>query len=332
MVYHAVACFEDAIEATKAFLLPVDRGRWLRLAVVVFFLSGGSGVSSVPGNAGQVTIEGGSLPTDAAPGELLNQYLPAIVVIAAVFALVAVGFTLVGSIMEFVLVDSLRRESVTVRASVREHFRKGLSLFAFQIALLGLVAGAVGGAGYLFVLPALDGGGASLVLGIVGVVLVGVGLAFTAGLVHLLTVHFVVPTMLHEDRGLVSGWKRFWPVLRGNIGQFAIYVLLRFGVMIGVGFVAGTVVGIAAVVVGIPFVLVGGLVFFGSGFQLMAVTAVVLAAVAVAYVLVMLAASTVVQVPLKTFTRYYQLLVLGDVTPELDLIPQRRQDVRSLPV
>lgn len=48
MEYAALSCLGDALDATRELLFPVDRGLWLRLAVVVFFLSGGSGVGSLP--------------------------------------------------------------------------------------------------------------------------------------------------------------------------------------------------------------------------------------------------------------------------------------------
>jgi hypothetical protein len=35
VAYYAIPCPGDAVDATKAFPLPVDRGRWLRLAAVV---------------------------------------------------------------------------------------------------------------------------------------------------------------------------------------------------------------------------------------------------------------------------------------------------------
>lgn len=42
MSLHAVENVDDAFRATKAFLLPFDRRRWLKLAVVVFFVGGSS--------------------------------------------------------------------------------------------------------------------------------------------------------------------------------------------------------------------------------------------------------------------------------------------------
>lgn len=338
MAYYALDCVDDALEATRAFLVPVDRGRWLRLAVVAFFLSGASGVSSAPNvslNAGpeEIPFEGGP-PLDGdfppgSPAELVDQFLPLLIGLAVVFAGVGLLFLLAGSVMEFVLVDALRTESVTVRASAREHLGAGVALFLFRVALGAVVLGLLGGLGYLLVVPALGTGGAPLAVGVLLLLLAGLLVGLAAALVHGLTTDFVVPTMIHEDRGLTSAWSRFWPVLRDDLGQFAVYVVVRFVLTVGVGIVASVATGIAAVVVGVPFALLGGVAFLGFGGELTVASAVVFGLVAAAFVLTLLAVTAVVQVPLKTFTRYYELLVLGDVEPDLDLVAERRRAIRS---
>lgn len=335
--YHAVSCLGDAVDATKAFLLPVERERWLKLAVVVFFLSGGTGVGSAPSASGQVSAGAGvgdvagepfgDLPVPGEPA--FDRLLPVLVGLVAVIALVALVFVLVGSVMEFVLVEALRTESVAVRAPARRHLRDGLALFVFRLVLGVIVFGLLGTLGFVLVLPAVDAGGAQLAVGILVVVLVGIVVGAVAALVHELTVQFVVPVMVQEGRGLVDGWRRFWPVLRGNLGQFAVYVLVRIAVAILVGIVASIVVGVLAVVLAIPFVLVGVALFLGFGGTLTLTTGIGLGVVAVGYFLLLLAVSTVVHVPLKTFTRYYELLVLGDVESDLDLVAERRASVRA---
>jgi hypothetical protein len=334
MVWYALECVDDAVEATREFLLPVERSRWLKLAVVVFFLSGGSGVTSLPNTsfsfqAGDFDFTG--LPTgQVSPSELLDQFLPLLVGLAVVFAILGLLFTLVGSIMEFVLVDSLRRESVDVRTLFRRHVGGGLALFAFRILLGLVVAAVIGGLAYLLIVPAL-GNDTQVVFGALILVPVALVVGITAAIVHGLTTEFVVPTMIHDDRGLRSAWGRFWPVLRNNLGQFALYVLVRIALTIGVGIIAGIAIGIVAVVVGIPFALLGGVAWLGTGGTITLGSAIVYGLILAAYVLILLAATAVVQVPLKTFTRYYELLVLGDVDPDLDLVAERREAIRAPP-
>jgi hypothetical protein len=340
MAYAALSALDDAVDATRALLLPVDRGLWLRLAVVVFFLSGGSGVGSLTNASSQIPVTGTvELPAGVAPMELLEDFLPIVVGVAVLAATVGLAFALVGAVMEFVLVDALSTESVSVRAMFREHVRKGLSLFVFQMLLFLGTAGIIGGVGFLTVWPALDGGGAALAVGILLTALVGFVVGLVAVLTYVLTVSFVVPTMLAEDRGLRAAWGRFWTVLRSNLAEFLVYLAVRIAVMVGVGIAAGAIVGIAAAVLLIPFGLLAGIVFLASGVAL-SVGAVgslplglllVFGVLAALYVLVLVAVTAIVQVPLKTFTRYYELLVLGDIEPDLDLVSERRKQLRADP-
>ena len=340
MAYAALSALDDAVDATRALLLPVDRGLWLRLAVVIFFLSGGSGVGSLTNASSQTPVTGTvELPAGVAPMEFLDEFLPIIVGIAVLAATVGLTFALVGAVMEFVLVDALSKEAVSVRAMFREHVRKGLSLFAFQMLLFLGTAGIVGGVGFLTVWPAIDGGGAALAVGILLTAAVGFAVGLVAVLTYVLTVSFVVPTMLAEDRGLRSAWGRFVTVLRGNLAEFLVYLAVRIAVMVGVGIAAGAIVGIAAAVLLIPFGLLAGIVFLASGVALSvgAVTSLplglllVFGVLAALYVLVLVAVTALVQVPLKTFTRYYELLVLGDIEPDLDLVSERREQLHADP-
>lgn len=338
MAYAALSALGDAVDATRELLLPVDRGLWLRLAVVVFFLSGGSGVGSLSNASSQTAGSGtGELPADVAPMELLDEFLPIIIGLAVLAAIVGLAFALVGAVMEFVLVDALSTEAVSVRAMFREHVRKGLSLFVFQLLLFLTTAGIIGGVGFLTVWPAIESGGAALAVGILLTALVGFAVGLVAVLTYVFTVSFVVPTMLVEDRGLRAAWGRFWTVLRNNLGEFLVYLPVRIAVMIGVGIAAGIVTGIVAAALLIPFGILAGIVFLTSGVAL-SVGAVgslplglllVLGALAVLYVLVLFVVTAFVQVPLKTFTRYYELFVLGDIEPDLDLVSERREKLRA---
>ncbi len=330
MSYHALSCLDDAIEATKAFLLPVDRSQWLRLAVVVFFLAGGSGLGSLPSVGSNVTP---SLATDAptgVPTTLPDVNLLAVLAVGAVFVALGLCYTLIGAVMEFVLVDTLRAERVAVRQSFREQFRRGLSLFLFQLGLLALALAILGGFAVLVFLPATSGGGGiGLAIAILAFVVAFFLFALAVALLNLLTVDFVVPTMLVTDRGLLGSWKRFWPVVSANVEQFVVYLLVRIGIVIAVGIVGGTVTGVAGAIIAVPFVLVGAIVVFTTGFSLSPVVLALLGLLFVGFLVALFVVVALVHVPLKTYVRYFQLLVLGDIDPDLDLIAERRATLRD---
>lgn len=133
MALHAADNVNDALEATKAFLLPFDAGRWLRLAAVVFFLGG------IGGNfpSGDVGGGGGDVPQEPPTSlpELDGTLVAALLAVVLVVVLLVVLFALVGAIMEFAFVESLRNEEVHVRRYARRHLGKGIRLFGFRLAL-----------------------------------------------------------------------------------------------------------------------------------------------------------------------------------------------------
>jgi hypothetical protein len=314
----------DAVEATRALLLPVDRGRWLRLALVAFFLGGG-GVTGQLSNG--VSQGGTSEPSGTLPSLGGTELLLVGAAVAALVALV-LAFTFVGSVMEFVFVESLRREAVTVRRYLRAHWRRGARLFGFRLALglgtLALAAGVVAAA----VAPLLYGLGAGsvvlLLLAVPVVLVVLVGSALVSGF----TTEFVVPVMLAEDRGVIAAWRRLWPTLTGQWRQYLGYAVAAFVLRLGLGLLTTVVTLLAAVALAVPF----GLLALG-GLALADVVSVagwgVVALAALAFVLALVVVSLLAAVPVRTFLRYYALFVLGDTNEAFDVVAERRRAVRS---
>jgi len=334
MALHAIENLDDAFAATRSFLTPVDRAVWLRLAVVVLF------VGSPGGNLGGLQFPGGGnvdgrdvgsgLPTGelpvVAPGPSAWLLLAAAV---GVLLLVALAFVFVGSVMEFVLVESLRREEVRIRRYWGRRWRQGLRLFAFRVAV-----GAVALGGLLLLagaaLLSLFGPGpvGVAVLSLLLLPLFGV-IAAVAGLVNGFTTVFVVPIMILEDRGVLAGWRRLWPTITAHWKQYLAYAIAGV-VLSGVGgLLAGAVTLLAALVLLVPFG-----VLFAVGYGLFAVGIApvgiaVMAVVGLLFGLSVLAVVALVRVPVATYLRYYALFVLGDIDPDLDLIPKRRAAVRE---
>ncbi|WP_136716589.1 DUF7544 domain-containing protein [Halorientalis salina] len=346
MTLYAVDDIGDAIEATKEYLLPVDRSRWLRLALVVLFVGGGLGMQ-FPANFGTGSVDFGGGDAPATEGDFDPSTLPSELpgpitaenVWLLVGALVAVAILLslllgfIGAVMEFVFVESLHRDAVHVRRYFGRYWRSGLRLFGFRlgVSVLGLLVVALVGAA---VALAAFGGiptdpGAAQIVGAI-VVLVPVMLITFAlvSLVNGLTTAFVVPIMLAEDRSVIDSWRRFWPTLRGQLKQYGVYVLMAFILTIAVGILTATAMGAGAIALAIPFLIVGGIVVAVSGHLSLAV-GVALAALVVLYVLLVVALLALIQVPLQTFLRLYSLLVLGDSNEAFDVIGDLRADIRD---
>ena len=335
----ALSDVEDAIEATKRFLTPFDRVRWFRLAVVMFFV-GGAGVSFPGVPSGGTGFGGGPEPGEPVPGgpspEITPQITSEVIALAAGVLLVGVALFLLYSVlaatMEFVFVGSLRDEEVRLRRSVKRYWREGLRLFGFRFGVWILTFG-VAGAGLLGVGTAMSGwpptawsDGAILTVVLLALplfLLVGVVVGTLLGF----TTMFVVPVMLREDRGVTGGWQRFWPTLRSGWKEFLVYLVVSFLLSIVVGIAVSFLTVLLAVAVAVPFLIVGvplGLVLGVSG-----AGGLVILVLVFAYVLLLFVGALLVQVPFKTFLRYYALLVLGDVNDDFDLVPDARDAVRA---
>lgn len=334
MSWYAIDAVDEAVDGTRDFLLPFDRGRWLRLLVIAFFVGGS-------GTAFHVVQQ---LPTGATPERLPTNPVavsPAtdwIVVITLAFlsivVLLALASTVVGPVMRFVFLDALRTGTVRIRAPFRRRFWKGIRLLGFSLGIGVLLVTAVA-----MVFLAVTSGGLAIVErfpnsgtgSLIGVVLIGlgvfVGLCAIAGVVVFfhLTSAFVAPTMLATDCGVFAAWSRFYAVFRNHLGQFVAYLTVRFllafatSVLLGiVGLVLLVVVGIGTFmvtfVVAIPF---GGLpAALESTAGLVATGVVVILGVLVNFVFVFLPLSLVQ----LTFYTTYELTILGAVDERLALL------------
>jgi hypothetical protein len=328
MSLYAVRNLDDALAVTRDFLTPLDATRWLKLALVAFFVGGqAAGSNTVQYSVGG---NGGGSPATT-PGAVEGPRLWILVAVVVAALLVAgLVFALVGSVMEFVFVESLRSGEVTVRRYWRRRWRQGLRLFGFRVALglfvlvgvallaapfvLSVVAtGTVGGVTpWLLVaaLPFVVGGG----------VLVAVASGFTTA--------FVVPVMVLDDGGVLDGWRRLWPTVTAQWTQYLAYAVASVVLSLLGGVAVGVATAALGVVVLLPLLLLGAV-----GVALLAVAPpvgwAVVALAAVLFVLSLVVVAAVVQVPVKVYLRYYALLVLGDIEAEFDLVPDRRAAVRE---
>ncbi|AUV81325.1 hypothetical protein C2R22_06305 [Salinigranum rubrum] len=323
MSWDAVDSLDDAREATESLLFPLSWRTWLRLVVVTFFV-GGVGGGGGAGQAAQgavsspsppgATLDGATLPTIPTPslGDV-GTVLLAVVVVAVVLAL---GYAVVGAVMEFVLVESLRRRRVELRRPFRQFLVPGLRLFAFRaLVLAGLFASAA--VPLLLFVGVLPVSGSRVVL--LPLLVAVAGLVWFAGVLVLrLTTDFVVPTMVGEGRTVLSAWRRFAPLCRAAWREVVLYLVVRLVLGAAAALVVGLAVGLGALVVALPFVLVGGAVVATVGLQ--GVGLVVLVALGAAFSLSVLLLSVVVQVPVVTYFRYYGLLLLGRLDGRLDLV------------
>jgi len=324
--WYAFAALSDARDATEDLLRPVDRSRWLRLALIALFVGVGGGVPS--GGSNVNVPSGGGVPPDMPAPSLpeLGSVAAVIVGVVALILLLALVWSLVGAVMEFVLIVGLRDREVSIRDPFGANLRPGLRLFGFRLAV-GLVSLLVVGLPLLAMFGVGIGVSPAFLVLLVPLIVVFGVVALAGSVVLGLTTDFVVPAMLTENRGVVDGWRRLWPTLRAEWKQVALYVVAKFVLGIAVSLAVSLVVLLAALIVAIPFAIVGGALYLGVSAAGASHVGLVVAGVLIAlFVLVMIVVGLLVQVPALTFVRYYSLSVLGMLVPELDLVGVERPD------
>ncbi|QFU83256.1 DUF7544 domain-containing protein [Natronorubrum aibiense] len=321
----AIDDLSDALATTRNLLTPIQFGLWVKLAIVVFFVSSfGFGGPTVPGGdagtfAEDPTIEGTESVEEEFPVE---QLVLALLVIGAVVVVLWLLYSVIGAVMEFVFVESLRSSEVHLRRYVSANVGNGVRLFLFRLGVI-LVTGA------LVTIPGavifVQGDFSALSAGLIAVyVLFGLGLGLVFSLVSRLTTDFVVPIMLQEGRGVIGAWRRFWPTLTGNWVEYVVYVLLVWILTIAIAIAAWFAIAFGIVALLIPFAIVIGLLVLAGDIGLYLAIPVGLLALASVVLFISL-----VWMPIATYFRYYALLVLGDTNADFDLIPDQRAAVRS---
>lgn len=321
MSWYAIDAVDDAIDATREFLWGVGLGRWLRLALITFFLGTG-GVGAQFPSFSNAPFSGGSfdrgpgpsqMPSaDPMPGEIDPVWIVGIVgVVAAVLLLLSV----VGAVMEFVFLDGLSTDEVRVLDPFGRHLWPGLRLFGFRLVVTLPALLAVAGAVVAAVLGVVDPTqfDNSVIAG--GVVVASV-FAFLLGVVRSLTNQLVVPVMFAEDQGVLDGWRRLWPVVRDQPRQTLVYVVVHLLVGVGVGVVRTFLLLLGAIPVTVAAVVVGVAAASAGVSSFGALVVGVVTWVSLLFFFVVLPVNVVA----KTYTRAYELCSLAGFDPSLSVL------------
>lgn len=332
MTIYAVDNIDDAVTATREFLLPFTVIRWLKLSLVVFLIGAGTNVPTsgfnAPSSGGQLPSEqlpDAGLPTALSDGVLIFAGLVLISIV-----LIALVWEFISSTMEFIFVESLRQGDVTIQRYWSDRWRQGVRLLAFRIAIVVPLVLLFIGWIAIFLTPLIMGGSPPVTYEIG--VLLGLPLLLLAGLTVALiggfTTLFVVPIMILEDSGVLAGWKRLWPSIKAEWIQYLAYAFFHVIMAFALGMLAALVSVVILFVVLLVFLVFGGLLYV-TGIFPSTIGYVLVGLLALGFVVVAITVSLFVQIPVLAYLRYYALLVLGDVEESLDLIPEQRMSIRA---
>jgi hypothetical protein len=261
----AVDAISPALQHTKRQLFqPFRFWQWTKLAVVGLLAgelgsSGGcngnlSNLKNFPrGDTGhQFLQQDWSMPNLA----LYAGLIAALVVSALVLGIILMY---VSSVMRFILFDSIlagecrvgegwgRRQGPGGRYFVWKLVYVVASMVVFGV-LIGVPAAFAFAAGWF---KEASEHMASLILGGIVLGFVVFACALIAAVIFVLTKDFVVPQMALEGIGAFEGWRRLWPMMNAEKGDYVIYVVMKIVMAIA----AAVAVGIVTLILGLFFVV-----------------------------------------------------------------------------
>jgi hypothetical protein len=261
----AVDSISPAIEVAKRQLFrPFRWGRWTRLALITLLSgemsgSGGGFNFTWPHGTGRRSSEFLSL---ASPGvEKVLAWLPVILLVIVGVAALVLLWMYISSVFRFILLDSVLYDRCQIRAGWRRWQPQGISYFLWSICFvlvtvlgLGVLVGAP--VALAWTQGAFREPRQHLVLLIVGGALLLILLFayfVAAAVVGLFAKDFLVPMMALENLRVMAAWRRFIPLLKTDKGGYAIYVLMKVVLAMGVAILFGIIALLALLALLIPF-------------------------------------------------------------------------------
>jgi hypothetical protein len=315
-----------AIEHTGRVLFrPFALRKWLALGLVSILAEAGGG----GGGGGDFSSSDWSRTGDASRMmvEWIVGHILLIVVGCAALFVIGLALMWLGSVLKFVYLNQITRDPYAIRAPFGRFIGLGTSYFLWQLAFGLALLLAIG---TLVVLPILAvflrPGGASAyvapVIAIIWAVIVGGVLIVCWCVIDIFARDFAVTAMFVRGVGIMEGWRTVLPILRANVGQSVLYLLMLIVIAIAVGI--GSVIVVLVVAVGflIPgglLALIGYAIYSAGGFSALLIGYIVLMGLALLCAFIYIA-NCAVQ-PFMVFRRTFALVVLGQAEPSLATVP-----------
>lgn len=315
-----------AFEHTRRQLFhPFRFGQWVRLALVGLLageLSGGGCNTNFSNfkDLHRVT----TLPAGISPAAFAAMIT---VVLMAAFVL-AILFMYIGSVMRFILFDSVLTRECHIREGWGRRqgpawryflWKLGYSLVTLVILVIvvGIPAGFAFAAGWLRNPKAHI---APLVLLGIAVFFVLAFLLVAMAVIAVLTKDFVVPQMALEEIGAIEGWRRLWAMMKEEKGGYAGYIGMKIvlaiavGILLGIiGFVVGLIIFLPAAAFVIAIVIAAKSA--GMGWTVWTITLAIVAACI--FIVVFLFLTAMISVPAIVFFPAYSIYFLAPRYPRL---------------
>lgn len=334
---------------TTVLFKPFDLKKWMLFILIAFLagsLSNGCNLN-LNNNFQEATNQEQSRTeqdTFKAPETGANQPLSpeqrrfvitlVIILVAAVVALI-IFLMWLGARFSFVFLEDVVKNDASIKAPFKANRDSGNSYFLFNFSAMSLILVLFAGIVYL--------GGISLVKAdvfaktvtnikqVMEILLMALPylimltvLFLTAGVIFLIASNFVVVVMFKDRINVTRAWAKVWGLLRKNIMNFILYLLLRIGLYIGAGIIYFLVSIVSIIAVMIPLGLTGLLLYFISkaipaGFLVGYWAAI--GVIATPVILFLLYCLIGLYLPFAVFFRAFSVRFLGKLDPQYDIMP-----------
>ena len=257
MSWYGIDVVDKAISRTRRALFePFDFWKWVKLAIITFFLGAGSSNFGGSGNNYRMSSEDlrniysstGVIPKYIShntfiekiysSGTSFSEYVLLIALIAALILLILL-FVYISNVMEFVFVESLVKNDVKFWAFSRKFLGKGFNLLLVRLALIIIFLVLLGIAALPFIFsiiktssdlvwPALLGG----IVWIVGAIIV---LALILSIISSF-ISLAIPISIYRRIGIISALRLVFANFRKSWQQVLVYWVVRFvlGLVLGI--------------------------------------------------------------------------------------------------
>lgn len=332
MGWYGLEAFDLAIKRTKKALIePFDFWKWIRLGIIAFFVGGG-GMGTSNFNSPASWQDGNRKMETPSIQEVIDkliqfwhQYQTYILIGLAFIIFIILLFTILSSIMEFVFVESLVTNRVSIRAYFRKYLHPGFNLFILKIILgIGFLS--------LFVLAMIPlfrqllSGTINPGL-ILGSILWLFGLALILHVLNGIISSFIslaIPVVMYQEVGIIKAIKTVMGRFKEDWKQIGVYWIVRFFAWIAGAIVVGIATLILLIVILLILLIPALILYFilsalgqSPGSFLFWVVTIPYGLIAV---VVMILFMLIVSVPLPVFMKYHLLMFMQRWYPDL-MIP-----------
>nr|WAH99954.1 MAG: hypothetical protein OI716_00905 [Candidatus Methanoperedens sp.]WAI00108.1 MAG: hypothetical protein OI720_00750 [Candidatus Methanoperedens sp.] len=329
MGWYGLDAFDLAIKRTKKALIePFVFWKWIRLGIITILIGGGGMGFPNFNFPASWQAESRSMETPSIQESIdkttqfWHQYQTYILIGLAFIIFMILLFTLISSIMEFVFVESLVTNSVSIRAYFQKYLHPGFNLFIVKI-ILGIIFLSLFILAMIPVFRQVLSGNITpgLILGsIVWFLGLSLILIVLGGIISSF-ISLAIPVVMYQKVGIITALKKIIGRFKDDWKQIVVYWVVRF-----FAWAAGAiVVGLAALILFIVILLIllipALILYFiisalgsGSGRFLFLVLMIPYGLIALVVLIIFL---LIVSVPLPVFMKYHLLTFMQKWYPDI---------------